>query len=112
MSTPDEPESENPTGGLPTIVLACGIMTTVFGVGTALIHLRHPIDGILGFIIPVIVLGVGLIGIWVKWKVRGELGPPFKVGEVPTNVPGPWYPVAILAIAVALLVWIKVWTKL
>lgn len=110
MPPPDEPE--RPTSGLPTLVLACGILSTLFGLGTLLLHQRHPIDGVVGFVVPVIVLGVGLIGLWVKRKVRGELGPPVAVGEVPQNVPGPWYPAAIVAIAVALFVWLKVWAKL
>ncbi|QEL16144.1 hypothetical protein [Limnoglobus roseus] len=100
MPPPDAPEQ--PASGIPTIVLGCGILASVFGTAALLVHLRHPIDGILPLIVPVIVLGVGLTGIWLKWKLRGELHPPIRVGEVPTDVPGPWYPIAIVAIALLL----------
>lgn len=110
MSDLDEPEK--PASGIPTIVLGAGLLTVVFATATLLVNQRHPIDGVLPFIIPVLILGLGLIGLWLKWKLRGELEPPFKIGEVPTNVPGNWYIPAVLAIAALLFLWLKFYQKL
>ena len=63
----------------------------------------------------VLVLGVILIAMWLKSK----LDPPPTVDEVVADMdlipaeklPGRWYPFAVLAIFVLLLIWIQVWRK-
>ena len=110
VSDLDEPEK--PASGLPLLVLGAGLVAVVFASATLLVNARHPIEGVLVFIIPVLVLGLGLIGLWLKWKLRGELEPPVKVGQVPTTVPGNWYIPAVLVIAAALFLWLKFYQKL
>jgi hypothetical protein len=107
---PDEPEL--PASGLPRLVLAGGVMSGLFAVGTLVVHIRHPIDGVLVFLIPILVLSLLLIGIYLKWTFWGGMHPPIAIGEVPQNVPGPWYPYAILAIFTLLCIWMAVYIKL
>jgi hypothetical protein len=59
---------------------------------------------------PVTVLGLVLVGMWVRDRRRPP-PPPDTPESIAANLPGKWYPAAILGIFAFLLVWFWYWSK-
>lgn len=92
----------------PGLVLVCGILSAAMGL--LLLAVADRVEGLDWFGAPVAVLGFVLIAVWVR-DARRPPPPPDTPESVAANLPGRWYPVTIVGIAAALMVWFMVWAK-
>ncbi len=91
------------------LVLLCGLLSA--GMGVLLLTVAGRIDGLVWLAVPVLLLGLVLLGMWVR-EVRRPPPPPDTPESVAANLPGKWYPFALLGIVVVQVVWLIVWSKL
>ncbi|QDU22564.1 hypothetical protein [Urbifossiella limnaea] len=89
-------------------VLVCGLAST--GMGVMLLAVAGGIDGLVWLAAAVLVLGLVLLGMWVREKRRPP-PPPDTPESVAASVPGIWYPFALLGILAAQAVWFVIWSK-
>src|SRR5262245_34754892 len=92
----------------PVIVLIGALMAV--GVGLMMILLSGPNDEFVWYALPIIALGLLLAWLWFRDRRATRDAPPV-VGSPPPELPGKWYPVAILTIFAATLAWFVYWTK-
>ncbi len=91
---------------LPGFVVACGVLSTLFGVGLLL----APRDGgVFTLGIAITIFGLVLLGYSLFLRMRDARTDPSEAAVM--KLPGRWYPYAILAIAAALMAWAIYWTK-
>jgi hypothetical protein len=88
-------------------VLLCGLLATTFGL--VLLAVSRGVDGLVWFAVPVALLGLALLGLWAREARRPA--PPDTPESVAANLPGRWYPFAVVGIAAALMAWFVFWTK-
>jgi len=86
-------------------VLLAGLAST--GMGVLLLTVGHGIDGLVWLAVPVLLLGLVLLGMWVREYRR----PPDTPESVAATLPGMWYPFALLGIVVGQVVWFVIWSK-
>jgi hypothetical protein len=89
-------------------VLICGLLST--GMGVLLLTVAGGIEGLVWLAVPVLLLGLVLLGMWVR-EYRRPPPPPDTPESVAANLPGKWYPFALVGIVVAQAVWLIVWSK-
>ena len=92
----------------PLKVLICGIISAAFG--SALLVVSGQVDGLVGLAVAIIAIGLLLVGIWLRSALRRP-GPEGPEGLPASPLPGPWFPYAVLGVAVALGCWLTYWTK-
>ena len=90
------------------LVLLCGLLSTVMGV--LLLAVAGGIDGLVWLAVPVLLLGLALLGMWVR-EYRRPPPPPDTPESVAANLPGRWYPFALVGIVVVQVVWLMIWAK-
>ena len=88
------------------LVLLCGVLAT--GMGVLLLVAGRGIDGLVWLAAPVALLGLVLLGMWVR-EVRRPPPPPEAAAA---NLPGAWYPFALLGVVVVQVAWLIVWSNL
>jgi len=89
-------------------VRVCGLGST--GMGVLLLTVGRGIDGLVWLAAPVLFLGLVLLGMWVR-EVRRPPPPPDTPESVAANLPGKWYPFALLGIVLVQVVWLFIWSK-
>ena len=95
-------------GQAPTFVLTGGLLSA--GMGIVLLAISGRVEGLVWLAAAVIVLGLFLVGLWLRSRTSGgggEAAPPPAV----ERLPGRWYPYAIVGVGVALGAWVVFWTK-
>jgi hypothetical protein len=93
----------------PVLVPICGGLTASFG--GILLLVSDRVDGLAWLAAPIALLGVALLGIWLRSAVR-RAGQDDSPASATPPLPGPWYPYAVLGIGAALCGWLIYWTKL
>jgi hypothetical protein len=90
----------------PALVLMCGLLGV--GVGAALLAVSGQVDGLVWLATPITVLGLLLVGLWLRGRSPGG-GP--EATTPPEPPPGRWYPFAVVGVGLALWAWAVYWTK-
>ncbi len=91
----------------PGLVLFCGLISTAMGL--LLLAVADKVEGLIWFAVPVAILGVVLVAMWALVVRRPPV--PDTPEAVAVNLPGRWYPFAVVGIGAALMVWFVVWMK-
>ncbi len=92
----------------PPILLA-GLVAT--GMGALLVIAAGQVDGLIWLAVPISLLGLVLLGMWVREYLRPP-APPDTPESVAASLPGKWYPFALFGIVLVQVVWIVIWSKL
>lgn len=95
--------------GVGKLVLVSGLLSA--GMGVLLLAVGRGIDGLVWFAVPILLLGLVLLGMYARDALR-PAPPPDTPETVAANLPGKWYPFALLGIVVVQVVWLVVWSKL
>ncbi|MFO0797305.1 MAG: hypothetical protein U0804_07490 [Gemmataceae bacterium] len=88
-------------------VLLCGLLST--GMGFLLLAVAPEVEGLVWYGVPVALLGLALLGMWFRERRRPP--GPDTPEAVAANLPGKWYPLALVVILAAQAVWFVIWSK-
>lgn len=91
----------------PKLVLFGGLISTAMGL--LLVAVADKVEGLIWFAVPVSVLGLLLIVMWARAASRPPV--PDTPEAIAANLPGRWYPFAIVGIVAAQMVWFVIWMK-
>jgi hypothetical protein len=91
--------------GTPALVFACGLLAA--GYGAVLLAMAAKEEGVPELAVPVIGLGLALVGMGVYAARR----PPPAPSDLPPAPPGRWILVALGVIVAAQLVWVAYWMR-
>jgi hypothetical protein len=94
-------------GRAPVPVLVCGLLGV--GLGAAMLAVSNRVAGLAWLAVPIAGLGLALIGLWLRDRVRGTGGS--AVPPTPGRLPGRWYPYAVVGVGAALAAWALYWVK-
>lgn len=90
------------------LIVTAGLAATAAGV--LLLTVGNGVPGLAWFGAPVLLLGLILLAVAAR-EARRPDPPPDTPESVAANLPGPWYPAAILVILAGLAGWFIFWTK-
>jgi hypothetical protein len=91
----------------PLLVLICGLLTATMGM--VLLAVSNRIEGIVWLAAPITLLGLALVVIWLRGRRSAA---PTTAAANANQLPGAWYPYAILGVLALLMAWVIVWSKL